>query len=235
MALSVIIMAYREAENLAILLPDIIDNANKATDDFEILVIDSPNSNDNTKEICEKFGVRYILQEKPSYAGAFQTGVKYASKDVFLMMDADFSHPPKIIPELYNTFVGGKYDVGIGSRYVNGGISDDLKRNKVFSKVLNFVYRKMFGLENIGDISSGYKMYLTQMLKDMQIMSKFFEVHIEILVKLKLVKANLKIIEIPINFQKRLKGVSKRNDLTFLPQFGILLIRLFLYKLFYKN
>ena len=236
MALSLIIMAYREAENLTTLIPKAIENIEKVEKDYEILVVDSPNSNDNTKEICEQFGVKHILQEIPGYAGAFQTGVKYASKDIFLMMDADFSHPPEVIPTLYKTFTEGNFDVGIGSRYVKDGVNDDEKQNIIFSKILNFAYRTMFGLEKIGDISAGFKMYRTEQIKPLPpLMSKFFEMHIEVLVKLKLNKQDLKVVEVPIHFKEREKGESKRNYFTFLPQFGILLIRLFFYKLFYRK
>ena len=84
MSISVVILAYKEEENLRVLLPQIIENVEKTKEDYEILLIDTAEPLDNTKEVCEQFGARYINQEDPAFAGAFRTGIKYAKKDKFL-------------------------------------------------------------------------------------------------------------------------------------------------------
>lgn len=235
MGVSLVILTYKEEENLVTLLPAVIENLQKVTDDYELIIVDSPKSQDNTKAVCEKYGARYFIQEGPYYVSAYKTAIKNATKDIFFIMDADFSHPPEDIPRIYNAFVEGNCDMGIGSRYVEGGINDDEPKNIVYSKILNFAYRTLFGIGKVGDISGGFKIYRTYLLKNIDnFMAKYFEIQIEILVKIKLQKPDLKIVEVPIHFGERNKGESKRNYLTFLPQFGVLLIRLFFYKLFYR-
>ena len=105
----------------------------KTGEEFEILVIDTAEPLDNTKGVCEEFGARYINQEEPAFAGAFKTGIKYAEKDKFLILDSDGSHNPKYIPDLYKKFVDDKCDVVIGSRYVEGGKTNDAKSSIVLS------------------------------------------------------------------------------------------------------
>ena len=105
MGISVVLLAYKEEENLKVLLPQIIENVEKTGEEFEILVIDTAEPLDNTKGVCEEFGARYINQEEPAFAGAFKTGIKYAEKDKFLILDSDGSHNPKYIPDLYKKFV----------------------------------------------------------------------------------------------------------------------------------
>lgn len=231
MSVTLTILAYNEADNLINLLPLVIENLKKVTNDYEILIVDSEKSTDNTKEICEKFGTKYFVQESPLFIGAYKTAIKYATKENFFIMDADFSHAPKYIPDIYNAFIKNNADIAIGSRYINGGGSDDEKQNIIYSKFLNFIYQNLFNLRGIYDISGGFKIYKTELLKNIDFISKYFEAQLEIIVKAKIQKPDLKVVEVPIYFYKRDKGTTKRNYRDFLPKFCILFIKLFLYKI----
>ena len=65
MGISVVLLAYKEEENLKVLLPQIIENVEKCGEEYEILIVDTEKPLDNTKEVCDKFGARYINQEMP--------------------------------------------------------------------------------------------------------------------------------------------------------------------------
>ncbi|HNU62785.1 MAG TPA: glycosyltransferase family 2 protein, partial [Methanofastidiosum sp.] len=125
MGLSVVLLSYQEAENLRVLLPQIIHNVRQCGEAYEVIVVDVNPSLDNTEEVCKEFGVDYYLQEEPCFGGAFRTAIKYAKKDKFLIMDSDGSHDPKYIPDIYHKFVEENNDVVIGSRYVKGGKTND--------------------------------------------------------------------------------------------------------------
>ena len=102
MGVSVVLLAANEADNLKILFPRILENLEKTGTEYEVLLIDSAKATDETPEVCAQFPrVRYINQEEPRYAGAFRTGIRYAGKDRLLVLDADGSHNPDIIPELF--------------------------------------------------------------------------------------------------------------------------------------
>ena len=72
MGVSVVLLAYKEEENLKILMPQIVDEIRKCTEDYEILVVDTAEPMDNTEGVCRTFGARYINQEAPGFAGAFR-------------------------------------------------------------------------------------------------------------------------------------------------------------------
>ena len=235
MGITTVILTYKEEDNIKLLLPEVIKNLKMTNTDFEILVVDSQKSKDNTKSICEQYdSVKYYVQEGLYFIDALKTAIKYAQKDIFLYIDADLSHPPEYIPEIYKAFTSSNADLVIGSRYVKGGKTDDSFKNIVYSKILNLIYKILSGVHNVEDISGGYKMYRTDILKKINFISKYFEMQIEILVKAKLENPNLKIVEVPIHFKKRENGSSKRNYSKFLPHFILTFIRLFLYKFFYN-
>ena len=135
----------------------------RCKDDYEILVIDTEKVLDDTPKVCKQYGVRYVNQEEPYFGGAFRTGIKYASKDKFLIMDSDGSHPPRYIVDIYKMFVQNKCDVVIGSRYVKGGVTNDSQSSQVMSKILNTTFRIFLGIK-AKDISTDYRMYDTKQL-----------------------------------------------------------------------
>ena len=234
MGITVSILTYNEEENIKELIPKVIEQLNKITDDYEIIVVDSPNSKDDSKSVCSKFNVSYYLQEGPYFIDALKTAIKYASKDIFLYIDADFSHPPEYIPDIYSAFIKNNADLVIGSRYIKGGSTDDYKINILYSKILNFIYQILSGSFGIKDISGGYKMYKTSVLKNIDFWSRYFEMQLEIFIKAKLSNPNFKVVEVPIHFKKREKGDSKRNYSKYLPSFIKVLTKLFFYRIFYR-
>ena len=58
MGISVVLLAYKEEENLRVLLPQIKDQVKQTGEEFEILVIDTEKPLDNTKGVCEEFGAK---------------------------------------------------------------------------------------------------------------------------------------------------------------------------------
>ena len=217
MAISTILLSYKEEENLRILLPQIKGNLDKLGEDYEIIVVDTAEPLDNTKEVCIEHGVRYINQEEPNFGGAFRTGIKYAIHDKFLIMDSDGAHNPKYIPDVYNAFQKGA-DIAIGSRYAKGGVTNDSLMSKFMSLCLNIMFRFFLGIKS-KDISTDFRMYHTEKLKRVHLIRKNYDVLQEVLLKLMYLDPNnpkLVINETPISFDKRIAGVSKRRLIPFI-------------------
>lgn len=215
MGISVVLLAYKEEENLRVLLPEIIEEVKKCGEEYEILVIDTEKPLDNTEGVCQEYGARYINQKYPGFGGAFRTGIEAAGKDKFLILDSDGSHPPKYIPQIHKKFVEENCDVVIGSRYVKGGVTNDSKSSQIMSKILNTIFRIFLGIK-AKDISTDYRMYHTQDLKKVTLTCRNYDVLQEVLLKLRLEKGSQKIGEVPISFSKRLYGESKRQLLRFI-------------------
>lgn len=214
LAISAVILAYKEAENLKILLPQIREKLDLIGEEYEIVIIDTEKPLDNTEEVCKEWKARYVNQRYPYFAGAFRTGIEEAKFDKFLIMDGDGSHNPRYIPDIYAKFKEGA-DVAIGSRYIEGGVTNDAKSSIVMSKILNFVFRLITGIK-AKDISTDFRIYDTKQLKKVTLSCHNFDVVEEVLMKLKLNNRNLVIKETPIVFDKRVYGESKRRLVPFI-------------------
>ncbi|MFC1566308.1 glycosyltransferase family 2 protein [bacterium] len=218
MELSVIIPAYLEEENLRLILPrlNIVlkkDYSNK----YEIFVVDTQSSRDHTKEVCSENNVVYVNREfGDSYGDAIRTGIKFANGKYIIFMDADGSHSPEFIIKMYA--YKDDSDVIIASRYVKGGGSDNKKILILMSWMVNFIYSLVLGLK-CKDVSNSFKLYRADLLKSINVVE-------EILFKIKKIKKDMMIKEIPYVFKERMFGNTKRNLVTFIITYMFTLLKL---------
>lgn len=226
MGISVMLLAYKEEENLRVLCPQIIETMKQIDEEYEINVIDTKEPLDHTKEYCREIGINYYNQENPGFGGAYRKGIEVAHMDKMLALDSDGSHSPEYIPAIYEKFMEG-YDVVIGSRYTKGGHTEDAKVSQIMSRLLNVVYRICLGIQ-VKDISTNYRMYQTEQLKKLELSCVNYDVLEEILLKLKLQvgKKKFRIGESPISFSKRMYGESKRQLIPFIISYVKTLFRL---------
>lgn len=207
--LSVLILAINEAANLKLLMPQLLAEVQKVTENYEILVLDG-GSSDNTIAVAESFGCRAVKQIQKGYGNAFRQGIKECTKNYILTLDADMSHPPNYLPEMSQII--DDYDVIIASRYCSGG-GFEMPPHRIFlSRILNSATRILFGM-NISDWSSGFRMYSSQLVKQIQTQANHFDVLIETLINAKKLGARIK--EIPFIYQNRNDGVSKARIIPF--------------------
>ncbi len=223
MGISAVLLAYKEAENLKLLLPQINEQLQKIGESYEIIVVDTEKALDETPAVCLRYGARYVNQTESGFGGAFRTGIRAASMDKFLILDSDGSHNPAYIPQLYRALEGA--DVVIGSRYAEGGETNDARSSVVMSKILNTSFRVCLGID-AKDISTDYRIYRTAQLKKLHLTCKNYDVLQEVLLKLRLNKPDLLIREVPITFRERLFGESKRRLIPFIASYAKTLTKL---------
>ncbi len=214
--ISVVLLAYKEAESLTILFPRLIEKMDSLGEEYELIVVDTAKPLDNTSEVCEKFGARYVNQEDPGFGGAYRKGISVIKGDKMLVLDSDGSHDPKYIPDIYNKYKEG-YDVVIGSRYTKGGKTEDAVTSRIMSHILNGVYRAVTGVK-AKDLSTNFRMYRADLIRQVKLSSVNYDVLEEVLLlmKLKAGKKNFSVGEIPITFNKRIAGESKRRLIPFI-------------------
>ncbi len=216
MELSIVLPAYKEAENLKKILPEIHAQVSKLNIEYEILIVDTMEKMDDTHDVCKANNAVYITREGGNYYGdAIRTGIKKANGKYILIMDADGSHEPKSILEIYNKIISENLDVVVGSRYCKGGKTDNNFILKMMSWSLNLTYKIIFALK-VNDCSNSFRMYDSAKLKSLSLECINFDIVEEILIKLQLMYPNLAIGEVPVHFKKRNQGVSKRDLIKFI-------------------
>ena len=207
-ALSIIVPTYCEAENLPGLVQE-ISTACEGMPEFEIVIVDDA-SPDKTKDVCdrlsERFPVRLIIREdERGLSTAVLHGMSQARGQVFVVMDADMSHPPSAIPQLVAAITEDGADFAIGSRYVEGGQVDEGwgVGRWVNSKVATLLAAP---LTTASDPMAGFfAIHRDTVARAAALTPKGYKIGLELLVKCDCQN----VVEIPIQFRDRVHGESK--------------------------
>src|SRR6266542_1470069 len=117
--ISVVVPTYNEAETIPLLASRL--GAALAGREWELVVVDD-GSPDGTAAIAEGLApalpVRVIRRPgKLGLASAVLDGFTAARGDTLVVMDADLSQPPEVVPRLVDAIEHGA-DLAVGSRYV---------------------------------------------------------------------------------------------------------------------
>ena len=201
--------AYREAEALRQLLPALIPAVRALSDRVEIIVADSIEALDDTKAVCAEFSVKHIHRTGGNaYGDAVRTGIRESTGERVLLMDADGSHNPRDIGHLWAARHG--FDVIIGSRYVRGGSTENPAVLIWMSRTLNYMYKFAFNLP-VNDVSNSFRLYRGDQLRAVELVSNDFDIVEEVLIRLTFGAAKATVTEVPVTFERRKAGESKRN------------------------
>ena len=215
----VIIPTYNEIENIEAIIRAVFSQS----EHIHILVVDD-NSPDLTalkvKELQKEFTDKLFIEvrkEKSGLGTAYIHGFKWSLKngyDYIFEMDADFSHNPNDLIRLYSACAEEDADMAIGSRYINNTVNVvnwDMKRllmSYFASKYVKFITRM-----SIADTTAGFVCYKRQVLESIDLDKvKFIGYAFQIEMKFKAYLKKFRIVEVPVIFTDRTRGVSKLSS-----------------------
>jgi dolichol-phosphate mannosyltransferase len=213
MELTVMIPAYREAESLRVLLPKVVAAARALTPDCEVLILDTAEPLDDTAAVCAVAGARHIRRRGGSqYGDAIRTGIAEAQGQYLLCIDADGSHNPESFRSLW--VERERWDITIGSRYAPGGQTENPAVLIWMSYLVNLTFRVAFKL-TARDVTNSFRLYRTAVVKGMHLESGDFDILEEILIRCVTHSPPASVGEVPVTFERRKAGESKRKLVQF--------------------
>lgn len=211
---SVVIPTYNEARNLPHvfgLLPDGL---------HEVILVDG-RSVDDTVAVARSLrpDVTVVAQNRRGKGNAMACGFAAVTGDIVVMLDADGSADPREIPRFVAALTDGA-DFAKGSRFVNGGGSDDITRMRAWgNRWLNRLANVLFGTR-YSDLCYGYNAFWMHCLpalglavRDRGRTSKLWGdgFEIETIINTRIAKAGLRIVEVPSFEFARIHGQSNLN------------------------
>ncbi len=208
---SIIIPVYNEKKTIQKCLNKVL-STNIYDFEKEIVISDN-NSNDGTKEILKNLNysnVKILFREINEGKGAnIINAINHVSGDIVIMQDADLEYSPDDYEDLVRPFIKYDADVVYGTRLTGAkefrvlGLPNFIG-NKLLTWSANFLYSKTFS-----DIETGYKVFKASLLKEMNLISKGFEIETEMTSKISKNK-NLIIFETPITIFSRTYDEGKK-------------------------
>ncbi len=210
---SIIVPIFHEAKNIPELIKRIAQ-INFGSRMFEVVLVDD-DSRDGTEEIVHHLQLQYpwlrllVRKEKKGLSESVLEGFQQAKYPVWVIMDADLSHPPEKIPQMLAALAESHVDFVVGSRYVPGGSSDEMwpLLRRASSRLAAFIARILVAVP-VRDPLSGFLALKKEIVQTGDPIEPVgWKIGLEIMVKCRC----RHIREVPIHFTQRARGVSKLN------------------------
>lgn len=204
-----VLPTYNERDRIAELVEAVFSACAPRGIRLEVVIVDD-NSPDGTGEVADalarSYRVRVIHRSgKLGLGTAVVAGFQVASAEVVGVMDADFSHPPDLVPRLLETFTVADADLVVASRYIRGGSTPDwpLKR-RLLSRAACLLARP---LSPIRDAASGFFLIRRDIARGTTIKAGGFKICLELIVR----SGASRLVEVPYRFDDREQGESKMS------------------------
>ena len=200
----VIIPAYNEETSIAKVVTDIpaglVD---------EVIVINN-NSNDSTDINAQNAGATVLHEHRPGYGYACLKGIEYAKKlqplpDIVVFIDADYSDHPEEMPLLLHPLLNDGMDMVIGSRALGKKEKGSMTVQQIFGNWLATRLLKIFYDVRYTDLGP-FRAIRYDKLMEINMQDTTYGWTVEM--QLKAAKLKMNIVEVPVNYRKRI-GFSK--------------------------
>jgi dolichol-phosphate mannosyltransferase len=171
----VVLPAYNEAVALPRLLKRIHEAASSMPQPCRVLVVDDGSTDDTAKQAQAgnqpDLPVTVVRHgNNRGLHAAIDTGLREATAmcgpdDWVVTMDADDTHPPRLIPRMIAEGAGGA-DVVIASRFQPGAIWHGRSADRVlFSNAVSWMFRTAWPMTGVRDYTCGFRAYRASLLQ----------------------------------------------------------------------
>jgi glycosyltransferase involved in cell wall biosynthesis len=208
MRLSILVPCFNEEHTIRKLLNHLFSQIISV--DFEVVIVDDGSKirlKPTIQDYLNKYeNIHYFRLKKNSGKGsAIRFAISKSKYDYLLIQDADLEYDPKDIPKMLKTLESNSGEVIYGSRFLRmpkGMSSSHFFGNKLLTEATNFLYKT-----HLTDMETGYKLFPKKSVDLKTFKVNDFE--IEPVLTVLFIQQRIKIIEIPISYQYRLKGNAK--------------------------
>lgn len=202
MRLSIVIPVFNERATL----PALLESVARVSLDKEILIVDD-GSTDGTREYLKDMaknpeeGVRVIFHDRNQGKGAaLRTGFREVAGDIVIIQDADLEYDPQDYPALLKPILDGRADVVYGSRFLGGPHRVLFFWHYLGNKILTLISNMLTNL-NLSDMETCYKVFRSEVIKNLTFTSDGFAIEAEMTVKI--ARAGYRVYETPISYSGR--------------------------------
>lgn len=205
----VCIPAFNEAKSIA----DVIIKSKKYADG--VIVYDD-GSTDGTYEVANSVGASVIRNpENKGYGVALRSlfqAAKEQNADIMVTLDSDGQHNPDQIPQLIEPLLEQRFDMVIGSRFLDSNGKEKVPRYRSFGIKTITKLTRAASYSGITDSQSGFRAYNRNALSKINLFEDGMSVSVEILLRAK--EKNLLTTEVPIKINYDVKDTSTHNPIS---------------------
>ncbi len=203
--LTIVIPAYNEAENLKIVLPDLLELCEQHN--WKIMITND-GSKDDTRNVLRSFAANprlSVVHHKlnKGYGAAIKSSIARCDTEYVITVDADGQHRKEDIVKLFDTIVAQDADMVVGSRK---GTKAASRMRAVGKSIIRFTAKLLLTVP-VHDINSGMKIYRTELAQKYLHLTPNQMPFSDIITLIFISNRHL-VLEVPIKVNDRLKGES---------------------------
>ena len=200
MKISILIPCFNELKTIEKIIDKVIEQTNH---DKEIIVIDDY-SNDGTRALLKdklKSKINIIIFNEKNYGKGYslKKGINAATGDIILIQDADLEYDPSDYDKLIKPIIDGHADVVYGSRFIGSEEKRVLYFWHSLGNSLLTTLSNMFSNLNLTDMENCYKVFKSEVIKNINIEEKRFGFEPEITAKIAKIN-DLRIYEVGVKY-----------------------------------
>jgi len=209
MKLSIIIPCYNEQSTIKEIIYKI---KNQSKIDKEIIVVDDY-SQDKTRDILQqdlKDIIHKVVLNDQNYGKGYsiRKGIEHSTGDYILIQDADLEYNPSDYNKLLNPIINNMADVVYGSRFLGNNERRVLYFWHTLGNKFLTLLSNMFSNLNLTDMEVGYKVFKSEVLKNIELKENRFGFEPEVTAKI--AKKNIRIFEVGIDYFGRKYSEGKK-------------------------
>jgi dolichol-phosphate mannosyltransferase len=212
----VIVPTYNERENVVPFVKAVRAELDELAPEHTVLVVDD-SSPDGTGEVADRLArddphVEVLHRPAkrglgPAYVAGFRRALDAGARLV-VEMDADFSHDPAHLSQLFEA--AREADLVLGSRYIpGGGVRNWGRGRRIVSRGGCWYARTVLGVP-INDLTGGFKCFRREVLEAIdldRVRSQGYAFQVELTYRA--LQLGFRVVEVPIVFTERRVGESK--------------------------
>jgi len=210
MKLSIIIPCYNEERTIAKIL-ERISRVNLGLIIKEIIVVDDGSTDDSyqiLRNLQSRFDFRILRHQKNLGKGsAIKTALDFVSGEYLIIQDADLEYNPRDYQTLLRCVIENNAQVVYGSRRLNAKNKYSSPSFYLGGIFLTWLTNILYNIK-ITDEATGYKLFRTNIFKDIKLNCKRFDFCPEVTAKI--AKKGIRIYEVPISYYPRQKSQGKK-------------------------
>ncbi|MBI2988672.1 MAG: glycosyltransferase family 2 protein [Deltaproteobacteria bacterium] len=216
MKLSVLIPVYNEVNTLE----EAIRRVRNVRLPKEIIVVED-GSTDGSRDLLKRLAadaraaddplneLKVLFQAQNQGKGAaVRSALSRVTGDIVIVQDADLEYDPQDYMRLLEPILSGQADVVYGTRFYGGGPHRVLFFWHYLGNQFLTLFSNVLTNLNLTDMEVGYKVFKTEVLKEIEIKSNRFGFEPEITVKV--AKRKWRVYEVPISYHGRTYAEGKK-------------------------
>lgn len=209
MRLSIVIPCFNEKNTIEKVLDSVLAST---VSDKQIIVVDDC-STDGTRELLEtslkhKIDTLIFHEVNQGKGAALRSGFKAIDGDIVLVQDADLEYDPQEYPKLLKPILEDRADVVFGSRFAGGDAHRVVYYWHMIGNQVLTIFSNMMTNINLTDMETCYKVFRSDIIKQINIEENRFGFEPEITAKVS--RLDCRIYEVGISYYGRTYKEGKK-------------------------